>query len=588
MPASARRGLLPALIVLLACLSHLASAYQVLVSDQDEVRQVCSGMWGKGAQDPFIEVFEWEDAEYLGLSADGQATGNDWSPERVYICTLEAQKAGLCDESKLGQFLTSSLNPSDSSIFTSAVRLDGGASAGQQSTRGPFRYEVKRTGYYCVGTVPLAAEGSSRNTTFTGVVDFENVFGGHLPASEYPKVAFYRILFFVYLAFAGFWASWCWVYRRELLPLQQYITATVVFLVVEQLFVWLYWRFMNNSGHPGVAGAYLFLVSALNAARNSVSLYLLCLASMGLSIVRPSLGGVLPKVRLLALVHFVFGLLYSIGTVTVPLDSAGFFVVFFVVPLSVSLTAFLMWILYSLNSTIAELGARRQTFKRTMFRRLYLVLLSASGLILLFFLASSITFSSRLSPSFPARTWQTRWLLLDGWLSILYAVTFFAIAFLWRPTQANRHLALSDELPLDEAEAELYDLDDEDREDAGELKETYPLRATRTHDERVVFDVGSDDDDDEDENGGPSGHRRQSSAAKHSREFSAGSARSAPGGKPRGAEESRLLDGGEDEDEDLDITSQHGAAKERAALGLSEEAAAPPAYKSSASSYKDD
>lgn len=31
------------------------SAYQVLISDHDEIRQVCSGMWGKGKQEAFIE-----------------------------------------------------------------------------------------------------------------------------------------------------------------------------------------------------------------------------------------------------------------------------------------------------------------------------------------------------------------------------------------------------------------------------------------------------------------------------------------------------------------------------------------------------
>lgn len=32
-----------------------SSAYQVLVSSDDEVRQICSGMWGHGKLDPFIE-----------------------------------------------------------------------------------------------------------------------------------------------------------------------------------------------------------------------------------------------------------------------------------------------------------------------------------------------------------------------------------------------------------------------------------------------------------------------------------------------------------------------------------------------------
>lgn len=120
---------------------------------------------------------------------------------------------------------------------------------------------------------------------------------------------FYRGIFLAYLAFAAFWGALSYTYRRELLPLQRYITATVAFLVVEQLFVWQYYRLVNNGSHPGVAGVYLFVVSALTALRNSVSLYLLCLASMGLSVVRPTLGSVTGRVRLLAMFHFVFGFL---------------------------------------------------------------------------------------------------------------------------------------------------------------------------------------------------------------------------------------------------------------------------------------
>lgn len=95
-----------------------------------------------------------------------------------------------------------------------------------------------------------------------------------------------------------------------------------------------------------------------------MSLYLLCLASMGLSIVRPTLGGALGRVRLLALLHLVFGILYvgtfslsklaadrrlyhrrySLGFSALSVDSEGFFVIFFVIPLALTLTAFLTWI----------------------------------------------------------------------------------------------------------------------------------------------------------------------------------------------------------------------------------------------------
>ncbi|GAA5829862.1 hypothetical protein JCM11251_007911 [Rhodosporidiobolus azoricus] len=558
----------------LARLSRVA-AYQVLVSDQDEVRQVCSGMWSKGVQQPFIEVifsptsrghlalvvFEWDDSKYLGADDSGKESDNNWSADRTYICTLSAQQAGRCSEENLGRFITSSSMPTNSTIFTASVRFDAASSAPASAQdkklgTGPYRYEIARTGYYCVGTVPLTLEGAKVNSTFTGVVDFENAFAGHLPASEHPKVAFYKILFFIYLGFALFWAGICYIYRHDLLPLQRYISATVAFVVLEQLITWRYWNALNEGIHEGVAGMYLMLVAALNAARNTVSLYLLCLAAMGLSIVRPHLGAALAKVRLLAICHFCFGLLYSLGTVSIPLEAAGLFVIFFVLPLAFSLTAFLLWIMYSLSSTISELGARRQSFKKTMFVRLYYILLTASALILLFFIASSVTFSSRLSPSFPAQSWKTRWLLLDGWLSLLYAGVFFAVAFLWRPTQSNRHLSLADELPTSEAEA--YDVDallsEEDREDAGELKETYPLRRLSEQRDGTMFEVGdSEDEEDEESVHGRSGSRDTEAGADEERKG--------------------LID------DDFDITTQH--AEEQRSAGLD----APPEYRST---YKKD
>jgi hypothetical protein len=119
---------------------------------------------------------------------------------------------------------------------------------------------------------------------------------------------------------------------------------------------------------------------------------------MGYGVVRPSLGPLMNRVRLLALVHFAFGVLYvldfreidrtfaehdsspppllssySLGTVLVPLETAGFFVLLFVFPLAFTLTAFMMWSLYSLNATIADLSARKQTYKRQSEWRPYLL-----------------------------------------------------------------------------------------------------------------------------------------------------------------------------------------------------------------------
>jgi hypothetical protein len=115
--------------------------------------------------------------------------------QRVYICTLDALTANLCSEEDLGKFITTpSMSPTNTSIYTTSVQFDSLSSEGQTQA-GPYRYEVKKTGYYCVGSVPLVLDNrnstvddASASSSFTGVVDFENVFVGHLPASEYPKV----------------------------------------------------------------------------------------------------------------------------------------------------------------------------------------------------------------------------------------------------------------------------------------------------------------------------------------------------------------------------------------------------------------
>lgn len=257
--------------------------------------------------------------------------------QRTYICTLDALSANLCSEEQLGRFITSSSPTNESSIFTASVRFDAVPSAPQSSEdqrlgTGPYRYDVTKDGYYCVGHVPVTSEGATRNTTYEGVVDFENVFVGHLPASEWPKVyvsaecrpacsvpsfsytlcglqQFYFILFLVYIVLGVIWLAMCWRHRRELLPIQNYISATVVFLVVEMSAVWRYYAYLNNDGHPGVAGIFLVVVAILNAARNSLSFFMLLITAMGYGVVRPTLGSVMLRVRMLSIIHFVFGVL---------------------------------------------------------------------------------------------------------------------------------------------------------------------------------------------------------------------------------------------------------------------------------------
>lgn len=105
--------------------------------------------------------------------------------------------------------------------------------------------------------------------------------------------------------------------------MQYYISGTILFLVVEMLAQWAYYRYINKHGGGTASVAFLFVISILNAARNSLSLFLLLIVSMGLSVVTQSLGSVMKRVRILTGLHFVFGGMFPfnlIGCLVEPLS----------------------------------------------------------------------------------------------------------------------------------------------------------------------------------------------------------------------------------------------------------------------------
>lgn len=132
---------------------------------------------------------------------------------------------------------------------------------------GPIMYAVPRTGYYCVGVVPVTLVESSRraiapsasHAEYSGSILFRSTFEGELPAAEYPKVGFYLFLSTVYAAVAIGWGLLCFRFVRELLPMQYYISGTMAFLVVEMLANYGYYRYLNKHGGGSGSMAFLFV-----------------------------------------------------------------------------------------------------------------------------------------------------------------------------------------------------------------------------------------------------------------------------------------------------------------------------------------
>ncbi|OAL63823.1 integral membrane protein [Trichophyton rubrum] len=475
---------------------------------QDNVnRQQCSGMYGKkswgGDINPFIllkmeavkdkkdpimslAIFEWKDESLIGRDL----TAKDGS----LICGPPSVEAKLCTEKEIGSFILApnATEKAKSPLISLAINM---------TDPKPIKYPVSKTGFYCVTTYPFT------DMEYEGVVTFRNAYG-ELPATQVPKLAFYGGLTILYALMGVFWGFLYAQHRHDILPVQNYITAIIVFLVVEQLITWGFYDYQNRYGANAVCKVLMVIVSILSAGRNSFSFFLLLIVCMGYGVVKPSLGRTMIYVRILAITHFVFGVIYSVASLSITPDSAGPLVLLVVLPLAGSLTAFYVWTLNSLSATMKDLVSRKQHVKAMMYKKLWWCLLGSIIVIFAFFFINSFVFAStNVSDLIPAQ-WKSRWFVLDGWLNIVYLFNIAYISYLWRPTANNKRFAMSDELAQDDDGFEIRSvtssLDEEDavenpsgrgnsRSPAG-TKANNGSQARHSLDGETIFAVGEDMD----------------------------------------------------------------------------------------------
>lgn len=195
-----------------------------------------------------------------------------------------------------------------------------------------------------------------------------------------------------------------------------------------------------------MAKALMIIVAILNAGRNAFSFFLLLIVCMGYGVVKPSLGRTMVYVRILAIAHFIFAMVYSIASLSITPEGAGPMVLLIVLPLAGTLTAFYVWTLNSLNATMKDLIDRKQKTKAMMYKKLWWCILGSIIVIFGFFFINSFAFAGRSEASFVPEHWKTRWFVLDGWLNLVYLFDIAFVAYLWRPTANNRRFAMSDEV----------------------------------------------------------------------------------------------------------------------------------------------
>ncbi|CAG8587926.1 5834_t:CDS:2 [Ambispora leptoticha] len=336
---------------------------------KEDYYEICQGMFAKsaipGGVDPSITAkFETIPTGNVAVaffeSADASKLGYTDEEGITYLtCTDLARSMEYCNDTEGGFILP---DKDRGTIDAKTFNFTNNETT--------YTYKVQKTGFYCVTAKKV--KNVENDSTFTAIIDWRNPYG-ELPGSDYPKLPFYGLLSLVYLVIGVVWMSLSIMHWREILPVQNYISGVILFLMIEMAFNWGYWENYNAYGSPSTV--LLWIVAVLNAGRNSISFFMLLIVCMGYGVVKPTLGSTMTKCRILAGAHFVFGVIYAAGTMTINPDTSGPLVLLVIFPLALTMTIFHMWTLQSLTQTIQTLEIRRQNVKALMYRRLFRLLL---------------------------------------------------------------------------------------------------------------------------------------------------------------------------------------------------------------------
>ncbi|KAJ3319705.1 hypothetical protein HDV06_006121 [Boothiomyces sp. JEL0866] len=370
------------------------------------------------------------------------------------ICNEDYIKQELCSESELGRFhiiRNSTAIQNDRIQWQMAGTLQSSSTIGAkiivQESSNPrkmiLKYPIQQTDFYC-----LYMSSNTLEDNQDYVVDFTIVNPyGFLPAIYYPALPFFAIMSGFYTFIGACWMYVSFRYWKDLLLIQHYVSLVIAFLIVEMAFNYSFFSDYNSNGK--INYFLLVITVVLNAARNSISFFMLLIVSLGYGVVKPTLGEVMNSAVLLAVAHFVFGVLYGVGALITE-DANSTLVLLSAIPLSMTMTSFYMWTMSGLSNTMNHLETRRQTIKLLMYKRLWYILMISIVAMFVIFALNSVNISYRNTEEWIVNQFKWRWFMVDGLLNILYFIVFSSISFLWMPTENNQRYGLEQLVEDDE------------------------------------------------------------------------------------------------------------------------------------------
>ncbi|XP_068341058.1 uncharacterized protein [Pyrus communis] len=262
---------------------------------------------------------------------------------------------------------------------------------------------------------------------------------GYLPGKMTPLMTFYGFMSLAYLVLGLAWFLRFVQFWKDIIQLHYHITA-VIALGMCEMAVW-YFEYANfNSTGIRPMGITLWAVT-FSAVKKTLSRLLLLVVSMGFGVVKPTLGGITPKVFLLGLVYFVASealeLVEHLGNIN---DFSGKTKLFLVLPVAFLDSWFILWIFSSLSKTLEKLQIRRNLAKLELYRKF-----TNSLAIFVLLSVAWIGFELYFNATDPlSEFWQIAWIIPAFWSILAYALLAI-ICILWAPSRNPTRYAYMEE-----------------------------------------------------------------------------------------------------------------------------------------------
>ncbi|CAI5962084.1 unnamed protein product [Closterium sp. NIES-64] len=289
----------------------------------------------------------------------------------------------------------------------------------------PSEIHITAPGMYYLWFV--ICDKSLAGVAVTGTTIWKNP-GGYLPGMMMPYLNFYALMSMAYLVLGVVWFMQYARFWRDILQLQNCITAVIALSMLEMA-TW-YFDYVNfNAGGFRPYGTTIW-AATLGALRKAVSRVLVLIVAMGYGVVRPTLGGLSGKVMALGAGYFcaveLLDVMQNVGAID-DLNSSER--LFLVLPVAVLDAIFILWIFSSLSKTLSLLQTKRTGSKLELYRKFtngmaLAVLVSVAWIAYEMYVRLSDPYNER---------WEADWITGCFW-HLLQFVLLCAICVLWAPS----------------------------------------------------------------------------------------------------------------------------------------------------------